>query len=159
MHFATDLAHVTAAESVLLDGLSADVKTISEDWATVHETVKTEAERLEEAGELKPMSLADLKEQKTAVRNTGSTTHFNKMDHMTGRTSMERFTLNAKVATDQAMESIENVKKKYKALLDYFGEDEQMPNSDFFGILRRFMTEWKKATDQVEAIEKAAVSI
>jgi hypothetical protein len=57
---------------------------------------------------------------------------------------MERFTLNSKVACEQATESITNVKAKYTALLEYFGEDEQMATGDFFGTLRRFMVEWKK---------------
>jgi hypothetical protein len=72
---------------------------------------------------------------------------------------MERFVLNAKVASEQANESIENVKKKYEVVLGYFGEDEKMASSDFFGTLRRFVAEFKKAAEQVEAIEKATVSI
>merc|ERR1711957_289575 len=73
----------------------------------------------------------------------------------TGRTSMERFAMNARVACEQAVESVENVKSKYALLLGYFGEDENMPTGDFFGILRRFMSEWKKAIKQIEKIERA----
>jgi hypothetical protein len=101
------------------------------------------------------MSLADLVEQKTAVKHVGFVPQYNKIDHYTGRTSMERFTLNAKVACEQATESITKVKAKYAALLAYFGEDDQMATGDFFGTLRRFMVEWKKATEQVEAIDNA----
>ena len=144
------------AENVILDALSGDVKAIGEELLAVHDTVAAEAQRLEEAGELKPMSLADLAEQRTAVRHVGVIPQYNKIEHQTGRTSMERFVINAKVATDQAAESIEDVKKKYSALLGYFGEDPQMATSDFFGTLRRFIVEFKKATEQVEAIEKAA---
>jgi hypothetical protein len=159
LRFDTDLASILAAESVLLDGVQQDVNAIGEELVGVHVTVKAEAERLEQAGELRPMSLADLAEQRTAIRQTGATMHFNKVDHYTGRTSMERFVLNAKVASEQANESIENVKKKYEVVLGYFGEDEKMASSDFFGTLRRFVAEFKKAAEQVEAIEKAAVSI
>lgn len=156
--FDSDIKSVVPAENVLLDGLSNDVKSITEELDDIHETIKQEADRLEQAGELKPMSLAELAEQKTAVRVNGGVAQFNKMDHLTGRTSIERFSLNAKIACEQASESIENIKKKYRALLEYFGEDEQMATSDFFGTLRRFVVEWRKAVEQVEAIEKKEVS-
>ena len=45
------------------------------------------------------------------------------------------------------------------AVLEYFGEDEQMSTADFFGTLRRIIVEFKKAAEQVEAIEKAKVSV
>jgi hypothetical protein len=156
--FDRDLASVAPAESVLLDGLSGDVKLIGEELNGLHEVVTQEADRLEQSGELKPMSLSELAEQRTSVRSSRGVTQFNKIDHQTGRTSMERFSLNANIACEQASESIENIKKKYHALLQYFGEDEQMATADFFGTLRRFITEWKKAVEQVEAIEKKEVS-
>lgn len=158
MAFDRDLLSVVPAESVLLDGLNTDIKLIAEELKGVHEIAKQEGDRLEQAGELKPMSLSELAEQRTSVRTTGGVMQFNKMDHLTGRTSMERFSLNANVACEQASESIENIKKKYRAVLQYFGEDEQMATSDFFGTLRRFMNEWKKAVEQVEAIENKEVS-
>ena len=159
LSFESDIVHVIPAESVLLDSLISEVKAISDELDSVLEIVQKEAERLEEGGELRKMSLTDLAEQKTMIQHVGTVPQFNKIAHLTGRTSMERFTLNAKVACDQAVESIENVKKKYAMVLGYFGEDENMATGDFFGILRRFMTEWKKATDQVQKIEKAEVSL
>lgn len=71
------------------------------------------------------------------------------------KTPMERFTLTARVACESAEQSIQEVQKKYSKLLNYFGEDEKMATGDFFGILRRFMAEFKKAIEQVEKIEKA----
>jgi Formin Homology 2 Domain len=159
LSFENDIVHVIPAENVLLDSLVGEVKAISEELDSVLEIVQEEAEKLEEAGALQKMSLSDLAEQRTMVHHIGSVPQFNKISHLTGRTSMERFTLNAKVACDQAAESIDNVKKKYAMVLGYFGEDENMATSDFFGILRRFITEWNKATDQVEKIEKAEVSV
>ena len=155
--FDSDLGSVTAAESILLDSLNSDVKAIGDELSSVHKTVAAEAERLEQAGELKPMTLADLAEQRTVVHHVGAVPQYNKIDHLTGRTSMERFTVNAKVACEQATKSINDVKTKYKTLLSYFGEDEQMATGDFFGTLRRFILEWKKATEQVEAIERKEV--
>ena len=158
LEFDSDVKSVVQAESVLLDGLSNDIKSVAEELEQIHETIKQEADRLEQAGELKPMSLTELTEQKTAVRVTDGVPQFNKIDHLTGRTPMERFSLNAKVACEQASVSIESIKSKYRALLQYFGEDEQMATSDFFGTLRRFMAEWRKAVEQVDAIEKKEVS-
>jgi hypothetical protein len=157
--FSNDISSIIPAESVLLDAVGSDVKALGEELVGVHTTVQAEAQRLEEAGELKPMSLEDLKEQKTTPRQVGNIAQFNKIDHHTGRTSMERFTVNAHYSCEQANASIEDVKKKYIALLNYFGEDENMATSDFFGILRRFMREFQKAVDQVEAIEKKEVRI
>lgn len=157
--FSNDISSVIPAESVLLDGLGSDAKALGKELVGVHETVQEEAQRLEEAGELKPMSLEDLKEQKTTVRQVGRIAQFNKIDHHTGRTSMERFTVNAHYSCEQANLSIEDVERKYTALLSYFGEDENMASGDFFGILRRFMREFQKAVDQVEAIEKKEVSV
>lgn len=146
--FSADLGSIHAAENVILDGLNADVSSLGEELSGVHETVKKEADRLEQAGELKPMTLADLKEQKTVVKQVGATTQYNQTDHLTGRTSMERFTVNAKVACEEASDSIADVKKKYAALVRYFDEDEQIATADFFGIFRRFIVEWKKAVEQ-----------
>lgn len=156
--FSNGISSVIPAESVLLDSLASEVKALGQELAGVQKTVQTEAARLEEAGELKPMTLEDLKEQRTSVRQVGNVSQFNKMNHHTGRTPMERFMVNAKCSCDQAINSIEDVRKKYLALLEYFGEDENMATSDFFGILRRFMREFQKAVDQVEAIEKKEVS-
>jgi hypothetical protein len=159
LSFESDISHVIPAENVLLDGVAGDVKAVQEELAAVLQIVSSEAQRLEDAGQLRKMSLADLAEQKTMVQHVGSVPQFNKMSHLTGRTSMERFTLNAKIACDQAAESIENVKKKYAMVLGYFGEDENMATGDFFGILRRFLTEWKKAVQLVEKIELAEVGL
>jgi len=152
--FSNDISSVIPAESVLLDSLANEVKALGQELVGVRKTVQTEAERLEEAGELRPMTLEDLKEQRTTVRQVGNISQFNKMDHHTGRTPMERFTVNATYSCDQATGCIEDVRKKFLAVLEYFGEDENMPTGDFFGILRRFMREFQKAVDQVEAIEK-----
>ena len=157
--FDADLSHVIPAESVLLDLVAGDIKAIQEELDGVLKIVQSEAQRMEDAGLLEKMRLSDLTEQRTMIQHVGAVPQFNKMSHLTGRTSMERFTLNAKVACEQVAESIENVKKKYSMVLGYFGEDENMATGDFFGILRRFIAEWKKAALLVEKIEKAEVSM
>ena len=113
LSFESDLAHVIPAESVLLDGVSADVRAIREELNSVLDIVRNEAQRLEEAGELRKMSLSELVEQKTMVHHIGMVPQFNKMSHLSGRTPMERYFLNARVACEQASESIDSVQKKY----------------------------------------------
>ena len=156
--FESDVCHVIPAESVLLDTVAGDVKVIQEELEDTVKIVSKEAERLEKAGNLPKLTLSDLLEQKSIVKSIGSVPQFNKISHLTGRTSMERFAMNARVACDQAVESVESVKSKYASLLGYFGEDENMPTGEFFGILRRFMSEWKKAIKQIEKIERAQAS-
>jgi len=154
LSFESDLSSVIPAESVLLDTVVGDLKVLQEELTDVIKIVSKEAEALEKAGKVPKLSLAELIEQKSLVQNVGGVPQFNKVTHLTGRTSMERFSMNAQVACEQALESVESVKTKYLLVLGYFGEDENMPTGDFFGILRRFMTEWKKATLQVEKIER-----
>ena len=156
--FESDISNVIPAESVLLDTVVSDVKVIQEELEDVINIVSSEAERLEKDGKLPKPTLADLIEQKSMVQHVGVVPQFNKIAHLTGRTSMERFSMNAKVACEQTVESIDKVKTKYALVLGYFGEDENMSTGDFFGTLRRFMSEWKTAIKQVEKIERAHVS-
>ncbi|CAB9518801.1 Formin-like protein [Seminavis robusta] len=155
--FQEDLATVRHAENIILDSLASDIKTIKADLEAVHATAAEEAERLEKAGELKPFSLSDLKELKTSVYTIEGVSHFNKVDHHTGRTPMERFALNSQDALGQASKKIEILKKKYQSLLLYFGEDEKKASNEFFGVMRRFIEEFEKACDQVEKTEAARI--
>lgn len=159
LYFENDLGHVIPAESVLLDGIIADIKTLQNELAEVIKIVTKDADRIEKSGDAPKLTLAELVEQKSIVQHIGEVPQQpNMSSQLTGRTPMERFSMNAKVACEQALESINNVQHKYILVLNYFGEDEKMPTGDFFGILRRFMTEWKKATKQVEKIERRKVS-
>jgi len=153
--FAEDISSVIPAENVLLDGLTGDIKSISEELGGIIGIVQQHADRKENAGDPALESLPSGDDQTISISGDVDS---NKPDHLTGRTSMERFIVSAKKACTQASESIDNIKKKYNALLQYFGEDENMATADFFGTLRRFMTEWNTAVDQVKAIEKREVS-
>lgn len=157
--FQEDLATARHAENIILDSVASDIKNIEADLEKVHETAAEEAARLEAAGELKPFTLSDLKELKTTVYTIDSVPHFNKVDHQSGRTPMERFALNSRDALKQAKSKIKKLKKKYANLLEYFGEDEKMPSNEFFGTMRRFIEEFQKACDEVEKVEIARVSI
>ena len=159
LYFENDLGHVIPAESVLLDTLIGDVQALQNELGEVIKIVTKDADRIEKSGDVSQLTLAELVEQKSIVQHLGETPQkANTSSHLTGRTPMERFSMNAKVACEQAIESINNVQAKYALVLGYFGEDEKLSTGDFFGILRRFMSEWKKATKQVEKIERKKVS-
>ena len=157
--FQEDLATVRHAENIILDSVASDIKNIEAELEQVHKTAAEEAARLEAAGDLKPFTLSDLKELKTTVYTIDSVPHFNKVDHQSGRTPMERFALNSRDALKQAKSKIKKLKKTYANLLEYFGEDEKMASNEFFGTMRRFIEEFQKACDEVEKAEIARVSI
>jgi hypothetical protein len=157
--FHNDLGHVRAAENVILDGVCADIIALKDELVKVHETTKDEAQRMSDMNMLNQMSLRELMEQRTSIRTVQSVPQFNRMDHLTGRTPMERFTLGAASMLDEAIALVHEVKGKYVKLLEYFGEDANMASNDFFGTIRRFITEFGAAAAQVEKEEKAKVRI
>lgn len=157
LEFSADMPSVEAAESVVLDSLLTEMSNLREDLTRIHKTVEEEATRLEAAGELQPPSLDDLKLQRTSIQFIDEVPHYNQMQFSTGRTSMERFTLQAAAVIDIEQKHIDAVKEKYLKLLEYFVEDESMPSSDFFGFIRKFVLEFKKSADEVERVEKARV--
>jgi hypothetical protein len=160
LYFENDLGHVIPAESVLLDAIIGDMKVLQNELTEITKIVTKDADSVEKSGDAPKLTLAELVEQKSIVQHIEEASQkINTNSHLTGRTPMERFSMNAKVACDQADESINSVQAKYALILGYFGEDENMPTGDFFGTLRRFMTEWKKATKQVENIERKKVRV
>lgn len=158
LSFAADVSSVIPAENVLLDGLSGEVKLISDQLDGILVIVQQQADRLEQSDLINRQSSTVLDELAISIPIEAGVTPVTETNKLTGRTPMERFVVSAKKACMEASESIENIKKKYGALLQYFGEDENMATADFFGTLRRFLAEWNKAVEQVEAIERKEVS-
>ena len=158
LSFAADVSSVVPAENILLDGLSGDVKLISEQLDGILGIVQQQADRREQSDPINHQSGTVRVGQPISMPLQCAITQITETPSLTGRTPMERFVLNAKKACMEASESIDNIKKKYGALLQYFGEDGSMATADFFGTLRRFLTEWNKAVEQVEAIERKDVS-
>lgn len=154
-----DLKSLKNADQVILDSLIADIEALKEEIDPIRETVTEQAQQLEEAGELCPMTLKELTEQKTTVRNIEKTPQYNMVDHQTGRTPMERFIINADAQINSAIGFTKSVKEKFCNLLDYFGENQGMASNDFFGILNKFLDEFQRAIDQVNREEKAKVSL
>jgi Formin Homology 2 Domain len=84
--FENDLSHVIPAESVLLDAVATDVKAMQDELTGVLPIVQKEADRLEQKGEIRKMSLTELAEQRTMVVGN----NFNRVEHLTGRVSAKR---------------------------------------------------------------------
>jgi hypothetical protein len=144
-----DLKHLKDAELVVLDSLCNDMKVMKDEMEALCLTVKAQAEYLQEKGELVQMSLRELAEQKTSVRTVANVPQYNKIDHHTGRTPMERFMLNAASKIDEALSHIDHVKDNYTKVLEYFGEDGNMASNEFFGTMNAFLADFSKAVEYV----------
>ena len=153
--FSTDLKHSKQAVNVILDSLVNDMKALGTELESVVDIAREDAERAEQAGE-RSFSLQELRGQRTSIHFTSSgVPDFSKIDHRTGRTSMERFTINAGHSVEDAIKFANDIQGKYVSLLGYFGEDEQMASDDFFRVFNSFVAEFDKAQIQVEKDEKA----
>lgn len=159
VNFHNDLNHIADAQNIVLDSLCADINVLKDELVKVYETARSEADRFEEKGLLTQISLKDLMEQKTSVRNIDSIPQFNQIHHHTGRTSMERFALGSASMIDETIKLVDHVKDLYVKVLDYFGEDAKMPSNEFFGTMRKFVMEFGKAAEQVEKAEQAKVRL
>ena len=153
-----DLRHVKEAELVVLDSLVNEIKAIKDEIGPIHQTIVRQAEKLEESGQIVQLSLQELKGQKTTIRKSDNVPQYNKVDHHTGRTPMERFILHADAQVNAALAFSESVKKKFSELLEYFGEDDGMASNAFFGTMRSFLEEFGKAIDHVDREELKKVN-
>lgn len=144
-----ELKHAKNAKLVVLDNVQSDFNSLRTEIEPIRETVKAQAEKLEEAGQIVQMSVKELSEQRTSIRSIDRVPQYNKIDHHTGRTPMERFIISAETKIVNALELTERVKDKFVNLLEFFGEDEGMPSSEFFGTLTRFLMEFGKSIERV----------
>lgn len=155
--FGKDLVHIKQAETVVLDSLISDMKALEEELVGVRKTAKKQAEEYEKEGKVEKVNLRELREQRTSIRNIESIPQYNKIDHLTGRTIMERFTVNAERSIDDAKHLLSRVQANYGRVLEYLCEDENMASNDFFGTMRRFVVEFNRAAEQVIREDKAKV--
>lgn len=152
-----DLINIKAAELAVLDSLYGDFKALKDEIEPIRLTVQAQAEKLEKAGLLVQMSLKELTEQKTSVRSIDSVPQYNKIDHHTGRTPMERFSISAEARIIEALSYAGKVKEKFAKLLEYFGEDGSMASNDFFGTMNTFLGDFTKAVEHVNNEDKMKV--
>lgn len=144
-----ELNHAKHAKLIVLDSIQSDFLSLKAEIEPIRETVKAQAEKLEEAGQIVQMTIKELSEQKTSIRSIERVPQYNKVDHHTGRTPMERFIINSEFKIVHALELTDQVKAKFVSLLEFFGEDESMTSSEFFGTLTRFLMEFEKSIERV----------
>lgn len=157
IEFHKDLTHINDSVNIILDSLCTDIKMLKDEIEGVYKTSQEQADELLDLGKSAKLSLSELKEQKTNVRTLSGVSQFNQVDHLTGRTPMERFCLHAKALIDDAFEITSQVQDKFKKLLQYFGEDEKMASNAFFGTLKRFIIDFNNANQIVQKEEKMRV--
>ncbi len=159
----SEIASISRAKSVILEGLLGDLKSMTSELEIVRRTAEKEGERHrgDDGKIINPkikMTLAELKEQRTRVREIEGIKFYNQMQHDIEYTPMECFVQSADDQLVVAMNEIDEAQKAFESVLNYFGEDEQMPTSDFFGTLFAFFESFETAKDHVERLESIRVS-
>jgi hypothetical protein len=158
LSFKEDMPSVVGVERIMIEGLSSELKQLSQDLNFVSRTATKDGEKKREVREQKKkLSLSELSEQKSYVRKVAGVTHYNKVECENDLTPMERFVQNAQAQLSQAFAKESEMKSIYTGLLRYFGEDESMPSNDFFGIINRFIVEFDSAYAELKLIEAAKV--
>lgn len=157
LEFHKELIYVNDSVNIILDSLCTDIKVLKNEIERVYKTSQEQADELLDLGISTKLSLTELKEQRTNVRTLSGVSQFNQVDHLTGRTPMERFSLHAKALIDDAFQLTLQVQDKFKKLLQYLGEDEKMASNEFFGTLKRFIIDFNNANQIVQKEENMRV--
>ena len=163
LRFKEDVLSVEKAKGMMLDALIKDLEDIKKEVECVKIAAKNagDKQRNAEGKLINPVvrkSLKELKEQKTNVRELNGIKFYNQMQQDVELSPMEIFALTAEDKIEKACEQIEVARKKFVSVLTYFGEDEQMKSSDFFGTLWMFIGLFDGAQDFVERQENLRVS-
>ena len=164
LRFKEDVLSVEKAKGMMLDALIKDLEDIKKEVECVKIAAKNagDKQRNAEGKLINPVvrkSLKELKEQKTNVRELNGIKFYNQMQQDVELSPMEIFALTAEDKIEKACEQIEVARKKFVSVLTYFGEDEQMKSSDFFGTLWMFIGLFDGAQDFVERQENLKVSL
>lgn len=159
----SEIASISKAKAVILDGLLGDLKLMTSELELVRKTSNKEGERHrgEDGKIINPnikMTLAELKEQRTRVREIEGIKFYNQMQRDIEYTPMEIFVQSADDQLAIAMNDLDEAQKAFESVLNYFGEDEKMPTSDFFGTLFAFLESFETAKEHVERLETIRVS-
>ena len=161
LSFKEDLPSVSAAERIMIDGLSGELNQLRQELENVRETAEKDGNKKRESSmdHRRKISLTELSEQKSYTRKIAGVTHFNKMDCENDFTPMERFVQNTEISLNEAFTKESEMKRVYSGLLKYFGEDESMTSNDFFGIINKFIAEFDAAHGELKIIEAAKVGL
>jgi hypothetical protein len=143
LKFNDEIISIEAAKDVMLESVISDLKQIQIELDKVKVIAKQEGDKYrDKEGKLTNpdmrITLSQLKEQKTYNRVIDGVKFYNQMERDTEFTPMEIFTQTAEYSTILASDKIKDAREKFSSLLSYFGEDENMSTTDFFGTLSNF---------------------
>ena len=158
-----DVDSVAKAENVMLDAMQGDLKQLVKEVERIKDAAKKagDAQRGDDGklvnSQMK-ITLNELREQKTTVRQVSGIKFYNQMEHDVEHTPMEIFSFQAEGVTNGALKRIKETQESYVSVLHYFGEDDKMTTSDFFGTLKKFFLAFEAVKDDVERQEENRVS-
>ena len=160
--FKNDVSKTTEAEGVLIDALMADLKQLRAELDATTKTTVDEEKRLQEekAKEMteKELTVDDISSQKTKVREIHGVKHYNKMEYNLKKSSMKEFIVVAEKNLHDATSRADLMKENFSKVLKYFGEDEKMASTDFFGTINKFKRAFDTSHESVVKQEAARVS-
>lgn len=155
LNFKEDIISSKKAENVMLDSLVGEIKGFKEEFASIKIIATADGDsRRGKDGKIVALgtkiTLNELMEQKTIVREVNGMKNYNQMTSAVEYTQMEIFFENAEAKIQAMCKQMEVTQKKFVELLKYFGEDEKMTSTDFFGTLNKFIDSFKGAKEYVE---------
>jgi len=159
LKFKEEILSIEKAKDITLDAMLGDLKQLQSELEEVKKAAEVEGEKLRgDDGKLTnpniKMTLAELKEQKTSNRIINGVKYFNQMEHEKEFTPMEIFSQSAEFQVLEATEKTDEVKDGFSSVLKYFGEDEKMSTTDFFGTLSSFLQCFESEKDFFERQEE-----
>ena len=160
LKFQEEIKSVVIAKGVAIERLLTSVKQLCEDSKTVSETATKHGDEYRKYAKdpTQKVKYRDVKSQRASVKELRQMIAFiEEKDVPVGRidtTHFERFALLAKLELQEAVDIIREANYDYIALLQYFGEDVNLPAADFFGMISQFMDAFDLASVMVERDEE-----
>ena len=167
LKFKEDLLSVSKAEKVQFSFCNEELGKLRADLKVLRGIAIDEAEKIRDSeassegllsSASRTMSLTEITGQKTKLKTTDGTTHYDQTTPMDAEglalTPIGRFAIDADEAWAQTKEYTTNVSSKFANVLKYFGEDEKLTPGQFFATLSKFIRAFDSALDDVEKDEK-----
>ena len=160
LKFQEEIKSVVIAKGVAIERLLTSVKQLCVDSKTVSETATKHGDEYRKYAKdpTQKVKYRDVKSQRASVKELRQMIAFiDEKDVPVGRidtTHFERFALLAKLELQEAVDVIREANNDYIALLQYFGEDLNLPAADFFGMISQFMDAFDLASVMVEREEE-----
>jgi hypothetical protein len=160
LKFQEEIKSVVIAKGVAIERLLTSVKQLCVDSKTVSETATKHGDEYRKYAKdpTQKVKYRDVKSQRASVKELRQMiTFIDEKDVPVGRietTHFERFALLAKLELQKAVDILREANQDYIALLQYFGEDVNIPAADFFGMISQFMDAFDLASVMVEREEE-----